>query len=56
MEKSAVNTTVSSLLTNKRQQVDLVKRLDFYLPKETAPILTTQFLHEVFIGKVYLPK
>ena len=53
---SATGTTVQSLLTNKTQQIDLVRRLDFFLPKESAQIMTIQFLHEVFIGKVFLPK
>ena len=54
--KSSTETTVQSLLTNKTQQIDLVRRLDFFLPKESAQIMTIQFLHEVFIGKVFLPK
>ena len=54
--KTATESTVQSLLTNKAQQVDLLRRLDFFLPRESAQIMTSQFLHEVFIGQVFLPR
>ena len=36
MNNSATETTVQSLLTNKTQQIDLIRRLDFFLPKDSA--------------------